>query len=182
MSRRLNHAAKRVNAHAWIANAARYDGLADWYDAQLNSAPHRHQVLRTHLGKGHGPCLDIGCGTGRDLPVIAEHGWTPIGVELSADQLRLAAGRAVCRVQGDAEHLLFRNSAFPMAVSSWTSTDVDHFDCLLRETARVLQPNGRLLFYGVHPCFNGPHVESRPDRSRVVHPTYRAAQYFPVVG
>ena len=154
--------------------AARYDGLADWYDAQLASAPHRHQVLRTHLGKGQGPCVDIGCGTGRDLSVIAEHGWTPIGVELSADQLRLAAGRGSCLVQGDAEHLPFQNSAFPMAISSWTSTDVDHFDRMLAETARVLQPNGRFLFYGVHPCFNGPHVENRPDQSRIVHTTYRA--------
>lgn len=42
--------------------AARYDGLADWYDAQLESAPHRHQVLRSHLSVGVGPCLDIGCG------------------------------------------------------------------------------------------------------------------------
>jgi hypothetical protein len=28
----------------------------------------------------------------------------------------------------------------------------------------------------VHPCFNGPHVESGPDRSRIVHTTYRAAE------
>lgn len=156
--------------------SARYDGLADWYDAQLDSAPHRHHVLRNHLSKGQGPCLDIGCGTGRDLPVIAERGWIPIGVELSADQLRLATGRGNCLVQGDAEHLPFRNSAFPMAVSSWTSTDVDHFDWMLAETARVLQPNGKFLFYGVHPCFNGPHVESGPNRSRIVHTTYRAAE------
>lgn len=63
-----------------------------------------------------------------------------------------------------------------MAVSSWTSTDVDHFDWMLAETARVLQPDGEFLFYGVHPCFNGPHVESGPDRSRIVHTTYRAAE------
>lgn len=43
-----------------------------------------------------------------------------------------------------------------MAVSSWTSTDVERFDWMLAETARVLQPRGQFLFYGVHPCFNGP--------------------------
>jgi hypothetical protein len=63
-----------------------------------------------------------------------------------------------------------------MAVSSWTSTDVEHFDRMLGETARVLQPEGTFLFYGVHPCFNGPHVESGPDRSRIVHTTYRVAE------
>lgn len=147
------------------------------YDAQLASAPHRHQVLRTNLTHGEGPCLDIGCGTGRDLPVIAEFGWTPIGVDLSVDQLRLASGRNSNLVQGDAHSLPFRSGALPMAVSSWTSTDVEDFERMLAEIGRILRPGGGFLFYGVHPCFNGPHVESGPDRSRIVHPTYREAKH-----
>lgn len=31
---------------------ARYDGVAEWYDAQLESAPHRHEVLRANLSSG----------------------------------------------------------------------------------------------------------------------------------
>lgn len=155
---------------------ARYDGVADWYDAQVEAGPHRHEVLRAHLPTGHGPCLDIGSGTGRDLAVIAEFGWTPIGLEVSADQLRLARSRAPHLVQGEAERLPFRSGAFPAAVSSWTSTDVEHFDQMMLETARVLRPGGRFLFYGVHPCFNGPHVESGDDSTRIIHPTYREAR------
>lgn len=158
------------------AGRARYDAIAEWYDAQLEFAPHRHGVLRANLPAGHGPCLDIGCGTGRNLPVIEEFGWTPVGVELSADQLRLARSRFTRLVQGDAERLPFRSAVFPMAVSSWTSTDVDHFDWMLAEVARVLKPGGRFLFYGVHPCFNGPQVETLPDGSRVVHASYREAR------
>lgn len=157
------------------ADRARYDGLADWYDEQLESAPHRHAVLRAHLPSGSGPCLDIGSGTGRDLAVIAEFGWTPIGLELSADQLRLARHRSSSLIQAAAERLPLRSNSCPMAVSSWTSTDVDHFDQMLAEVARILRPGGRFLFYGVHPCFNGPHVENGPDRSRIVHPTYADA-------
>lgn len=108
--------------------------------------------------------------------MIAELGWTPIGVELSADQLRLARGRGRHLILGEAERLPFRDAAFPMAVSSWTSTDVDHFDWMLAETARVLQPDGQFLFYGAHPCINGPHVENSPDGSRIVHTTCRAAE------
>lgn len=157
------------------ADRARYDGLADWYDEQLESAPHRHQVLRAHLPTGTGPCLDVGCGTGRDLAVIAESGWTPIGLELSTDQLRLARSRGRYLIQSDAERLPLQSGSCPMVVSSWTSTDVDHFDQMLSEVARVLRPAGRFLFYGVHPCFNGPHVENGPDRSRIVHATYADA-------
>jgi ubiquinone/menaquinone biosynthesis C-methylase UbiE len=158
------------------SDRARYDGVAEWYDAQLESAPHRHEVLRASLGSGSGRCVDIGCGTGRDLSVIEEFGWTAVGVELSADQLRLARRRSSRVVQGDAERLPFPSSTFPMAVSCWTSTDVDHFDRMLVEVARVLRPGGRFLFYGVHPCFNGPHVEGLPDRSRLVHTIYREAR------
>jgi SAM-dependent methyltransferase len=158
------------------AGSARYDGLADWYDAQLESAPHRDQVLRTHLPAGAGPGLDIGCGTGRNLPVIAELGWTPIGLELSADQLRLARGRGDYLIQGDAQRLPFQRGSFSMAVSTWTSTDVERFDWMLAEAARVLRPGGTFLFYGVHPCFNGPHVETGPEGSRIVHATYREAK------
>lgn len=157
------------------ASPARYDGIADWYDAQVGSAPHRHAVLRAHLPRGAGVCLDIGCGTGRDLAVIGEAGWTPVGVELSADQLRQARQRSHRLVQGDAEHLPFESASIAMVVSSWTSTDVDDFVRMLAEVARVLQPGGRFLFYGVHPCFNGPHVQDLPDESRLVHPTYRRA-------
>lgn len=39
--------------------------------------------------------------------MIAEFGWTPVGVELSADQLRLARGRGSNLVQGDAQRLPF---------------------------------------------------------------------------
>lgn len=157
------------------AGRARYDGLADWYDAQVGSAPHRHSVLRANLVYGTGVCLDIGCGTGRDLAVIGEFGWTPVGVELSADQLRLARRRSVRVVQGDAEHLPFSSSSIAMAVSSWISTDVDDFARMLTEVTRVLRPDGKFVFYGVHPCFNGPHVQEAADRARLVHTSYRQA-------
>ncbi len=156
--------------------AARYDGIADWYDEKLDSQGHRQRVLTEHLWQGQGPCLDVGCGTGRDLQVIAQAGWTPVGVEISADQLRLARGRGGHLVQGDAQRLPFADASFPAVVSSWISTDVERFDLMVAEIARVLQPGGRFLFYGAHPCFNGPHVEVLKDQSRVVRGTYRQAR------
>lgn len=155
---------------------ARYDGIADWYDLQLDGADHRDQVLLGHLPHGAGAALDVGCGTGRTLALIAEHGWNPIGVELSTDQLRIAQTRAAVLIQGDAERLPIATSSVGLVVSAWTSTDVDHFDRMLAEIARVLIAGGRYLFYGVHPCFNGPHVESTDERTRIVHPSYREAR------
>ncbi len=155
---------------------ARYDGIAGWYDAQVGDAPAHRHILADALGPGSGWCLDVGCGTGRDFEVIAQTGRRPIGLELSVDQLRIAAARSDALVRGDAERLPFRSGTFATVTSSWVSTDVDDFAAMMEEISRVLAPGGTFLFYGVHPCFNGPSVETLDDGSRLVHPTYREAR------
>jgi ubiquinone/menaquinone biosynthesis C-methylase UbiE len=154
----------------------RYDDIAEWYDAQVGDAPSRRRTMAEFLGEGSGWCLDVGCGTGRDLPVIATTGRRPVGLDLSANQLRLAKARCDALVQGNAEVLPFRSGIFGTVISSWVSTDVDDFAAMVREIERVLAPGGTFLFYGVHPCFNGPSVETLADGSRLVHPTYREAR------
>lgn len=71
--------------------------------------------------------------------------------------------------------LMGPGEGFPAVAAFWISTDVDDFRAVMREAARVLAPGGMLLFYGVHPCFNGPCVEVGGDGARIVHPTYRMA-------
>lgn len=159
-----------------VGRQVRYDGIADWYDGQVGDAAARRGILIDLLGPGQGLSLDVGCGTGRDLETIAQTGRTPIGLDLSADQLRLAASRWPMLVQADAERLPFRAGSFATVTSLWTSTDVDDFNAMMHEAGRVLTSGGKFLFYGVHPCFNGPGVQSQPDGTRVVHPIYRAAE------
>jgi ubiquinone/menaquinone biosynthesis C-methylase UbiE len=153
---------------------ARYDGIADWYDEYNAPAAESHAAeLATLLGPGTGLCLDLGCGTGQYFEAIRGTGRTPVGLDFSADQLRLAAGRGSTLLRADAAALPFADNVFPTAAIMWVSTDVDDFGAVLREVARVLCPDGLLVFYGVHPCFNGPCIELREDGGRVVHPTYR---------
>jgi hypothetical protein len=52
---------------------------------------------------------------------------------------------------------------------------VDDFTAVVAEAARVLTPGGLLAFYGVHPCFNGPHSQLMDDGGILAHPTYRLA-------
>lgn len=78
--------------------------------------------------------------------------------------------------QADAQNLPFDSESFDLVMSAWTSTDVDDFSRLVSEDARVLRPTGRLMFYGVHPCFNGPHVHTLDAGDTVVHTTHREAR------
>ncbi|NUW37122.1 class I SAM-dependent methyltransferase [Nonomuraea sp. SMC257] len=157
----------------------RYDGLAEWYD-QVNAAwaEGNRPFLLDLLGPGTGLCLDLGCGTGQNAETLRSTGRTIVGLDHSADQLRLARsrrgpGEAILR--GDAAALPFADGVFTTVAALWISTDVDDFAVVTREAARVLRPGGTLVFFGAHPCFTGPHTEDRADGGRVVHPTYRTA-------
>lgn len=154
--------------------AARYDGFADWYDEwRQPSIDEQAAEITALLGPGEGRCLDLGCGTGLLLDALASTGRAPVGMDYSADQLRYARRRSSEIVRGDGAALPFGDGTFRTVVTSWISTDVDDFPAVIAEAARVLQPGGVFLFYGAHPCFNGPHVEWLEDGGVRVHPTYR---------
>lgn len=155
---------------------SRYDGLADWYDSWNEPNAGRNAAgVRELLGPGEGLCLDLGCGTGQYFDVLAVTGRTVVGLDRSADQLRIARGRSRLIVQADAGALPFADATFPAVAALWISTDVDDFSAVLAEAARVLVPGGPLAFYGVHPCFNGPHTQWMGDGGILAHPTYRLA-------
>lgn len=156
---------------------ARYDELAEWYDTfNAPSAAANQAELVELLGPGEGPCLDLGCGTGQNFDAIRATGRIPVGLDRSADQLRLAGQRTAGNlVQSDAVTMPFADGVFETVVALWVSTDLDDFAGALKEAARVLRPGGLMVVFGVHPCFNGPHIEPGPDETMIIHPTYRTA-------
>jgi SAM-dependent methyltransferase len=148
--------------------AARYDGLAEWYDQQFpgpffDAVSH---ALDRLLGAGDGRCLDVGCGSGRYFEVLTTLGWHVTGIDESADQLRIARPRAdshgVELVKGDATALPFADASFDAVAAIMISTDVEPYERVVEEAARVLRRGGRFVHVGGHPCFVGPH-SSQPD-------------------
>jgi SAM-dependent methyltransferase len=155
---------------------ARYDGYGEWYDSWNQPNVERNAAwIQDLLGPGEGLCLDLGCGSGHYFGALAGTGRTVVGLDFSADQLRHARTRSRRIVQGDGAALPFADGTFATVATMWTSTDVDDFAAVLAEGARVLAPGGLLVFCGVHPCFNGPHVEWLDDGGMRVHTTYRQA-------
>ena len=139
-------------------NTARYDGLAAWYEAFRPAlSSDELESLERLLGPGQGGCLDIGCGTGVALEPLTKLGWSVVGTDVSEDLLDVARERGLETVLAPAEALPFEDASFDSAVSIWTHTDVDHFQSVLRELARLLRPGAPFVYIGAHPCFVGPH-------------------------
>ena len=159
---------------------ARYDEVADWYDAEFATselgASARAIVLRL-LGGGPGRLLDVGCGGGAHAAELTEHGWSVTGVDVSAAQLELARARGIDVVEADAAELPFEEGSFDAAVSMFTHTDVDDFSAVARELARVLRPGAHHVYLGVHPCFVGPHAIVHGLDVPELHPGYRDTSY-----
>lgn len=140
---------------------ARYDGIADWYDAEFQPAALEGEAWDTLvalLGEGRGAVIDVGCGTGSYSVGLAADGWEVTGVDLSADMLRRADEKGVRTVRADATALPFADASFDAAISVFIHTDVDDFSAVVREIARVLRPGARFAYLGAHPCFVGPHA------------------------
>lgn len=156
----------------------RFDGLADWYDERMHDPNDRHplaeagqRILADLVGPGSGQILDIGCGTGMNAAFVRSLGYDPVGIDLSTDQLRIAATRLPVAA-GDAARLPIAGEAFDLAFSTFVLGDLDDLAGAMAEVHRVLRPGGRYVTLCVHPCFYGNHSEPREDGSIVVHPGY----------
>lgn len=91
--------------------------------------------------------LEVGCGTGALLAEAARRGWQPVGLERSAEMVRVAGRRlrrqagSVALVRGDAAALPFPAGSFDTVLSSFPSGYIAQPDVLL-EVARVLSRTG----------------------------------------
>jgi ubiquinone/menaquinone biosynthesis C-methylase UbiE len=159
---------------------ARYDDIAEWYDAEFATTElgeSARRVVQRLLGDGPGRLLDLGCGGGVNALAFEEHGWTVTGVDISPAQLELARKRGIEVIEADAADLPLEDAAFDAVVSILTHTDVGDFAGLVREAARVLRPGGKFVYLGVHPCFVGPHAFVHARDVPELHPGYRDTSF-----
>jgi SAM-dependent methyltransferase len=129
------------------------------------------RALRTLLGPGSGPCLEIGCGTGVHARLIRELGRAPVGVDLSTGMLRHAAGRLPA-ARADVERMPVRDGSVPAVIAVMVHTDMPAYPAVLAEVARVLAPGGVFLHVGVHPCFCGGFADHTDWDAVVIRPGY----------
>lgn len=97
--------------------------------------------------------LDIGTGTGRNLPVLRRTGARlVVGLDLSMDMLGQAPAGAV-RVRADAVQLPVSAGRVDLVTSSLMAGDLADLTAWFREVSRVLMPGGHFVFSDFHPSW-----------------------------
>ncbi len=139
--------------------------LTHWAMGQSQLAAYRQRVV----GGARGRVLEIGIGSGRNLPFYGGDVEEVVGVDPSPGMLALArraraAGlRRVELVEASAERLPFDACSFDMTVVTWSLCSVPDPAAALQEAHRVLRPGGRLLF-AEHGLAPDPGVRRWQDR------------------
>lgn len=126
-----------------------YDSAADVYARSVGSLVMGPQI-ELFLSSLRGiDVLDLGCGSGRDLSVFYDFGFSPVGVDLSSRLVGIASrvNPYVPVHKMDMLALDFPDSSFDgvWACASYVHLRKSDFPVALAETCRVLRPGGVLF-------------------------------------
>jgi len=160
-------AAWERHAGEWVV-AARSGGRDSYW------LYHRDQFLELLPPPGR-LTLDLGCGEGRLSRDLKARGHAMVGVDASPTMVAAArrADPAIDVRLGDAAELPFADGFADLVVAFMSLQDVDDAAGAIRETARVLEPSGRLCLAIVHPINSAGLFEAREaDSPFVVRGTY----------
>jgi ubiquinone/menaquinone biosynthesis C-methylase UbiE len=132
---------------------------------QKQLVPFRRRVI----GAAEGSVLEIGIGSGLNLPLYGSTVRAVIALEPSAELLRMARRRAASAIvpveflEGSAETLPLDDGSVDTVVTTWTLCTIPDAPRALAEMRRVLKPDGALLFVE-HGRAPEPGVARRQDR------------------
>lgn len=124
------------------------------------------------LANAHGDVLEIGAGTGANLPLYPTRITSLTVTEPDAAMMRKLrkrlTDREVTALRAPAEDLPFDDDTFDTVVSTLALCTVDDQPRALREIYRVLRPGGRLLFIE-HVRAQDEKLARRQDRMNVIN-------------
>lgn len=129
------------------------------------SARYRPKVVPLARGE----VVEVGVGSGLNLPLYSREVRSVSGVDPSEELLRMARKRAasapvpVQLLNSSAEALPFENEAADTIVTTWTLCSIPEPEKALAEMLRVLKPGGELLFIE-HGAAPDPTIRAWQDR------------------
>jgi len=144
---------------------------------QETFSAYRRRVVPAAQGR----VLEIGVGSGLNLPLYMDAAEHVVGVDTSPRLLSMArhvhrSGAASTElIEGSAEALPLEDKSIDTVVTTWTLCTIPDVNAALREMRRVLKPSGALLFveHGRSPGRKGetlarsPHAGVEASRRRL---------------
>ena len=130
--------------------------LCDFAMRNQRLLPYRERVI----GAAEGRVLEIGLGSGRNLPLYHAPVREILGLEPSPQLIAMARRTAAASlpilatfIEGSAESIPLDDNSIDTVVTTWTLCTIPHAATALKEMRRVLKPVGRLLFveHGLAP-------------------------------
>jgi SAM-dependent methyltransferase len=154
-----------------------FDEAAQSYDAWFDGEgkvifESELQALRQVLPTLPRPWLEVGAGSGRFAAALG----IEAALEPAAGLTRLASGRGVAIALGVGERQPFAAQSFGTAFLITTLCFVDWPLSLLRETHRVLKPEGKLVL-GIIPA-DSPWGRLYEEKKQQGHHLYRQASFL----
>jgi len=121
-------------------------------DATDHDRPLHRALVALTVAEPLGDLVDIGCGQGRILKLLATRARRAVGVDIDSDARRFAraelllAGLPNCSLrQGDMYSLPFTEYEFDTAILDDVLSDAGRPTAAITEAVRILRPGGRLL-------------------------------------
>lgn len=151
----------------WNQNAAFWDArMGEGNDfVEVLIWPATEHLLALRPGER---VLDIACGNGLSSRRLARLGAEVVAFDFAEAMIAYARERttehaerityAVLDATDEAALLRLGEGQFDAALCNMALFDMADIAALMRALARLLRPDGRLVFSVLHPCFNSPHV------------------------
>ena len=121
-------------------------------DTKIHDRPLHRALVALTVAEPLGDLVDIGCGQGRVLKLLATRSRRAVGVDIDSDARRFAraelllAGLPNCSLrQGDMYALPFADNEFDTAILDDVLSDAGRQTDAIAEAVRILRPGGRLL-------------------------------------
>lgn len=175
----LNTSQEKLPASGYSPNAGFWIRIIreqlDTYRTELT-----HSAILDALNPQPGETIvDAGCGEGWLSRASAQQGAQVVGVDLCPEFIEAARSASDGEVNaptyklGDVRNLPVAERFADAVVINHVLNDIPDPDAAIKEFARVLRDNGRLVILLLHPCFYTAQAE------RVEHaPPFRAGEYF----
>ncbi|NQE54443.1 Ubiquinone biosynthesis O-methyltransferase [ANME-1 cluster archaeon GoMg3.2] len=109
----------------------------------------RYRMLISKVPKESKKVLNVGCGNGELICILAEEGHECVAFDLSKNRLakfmNMAKKLDVAQIQGDATNIPLQNLSIDVIMCSEVLEHIKDYEKVLKQMNRILKPHGRIV-------------------------------------